>query len=135
MAGLGEVCTHVTSLMFAIEATVKLRDSKSVTQAPAYWLMSAPLKQINYRHVAETDFTSAHETELINFLHEINKGHVKPAIMSIVQPFSDNFIPKEAQCMYPKLLLDLFEEKIHQLPLCIVRKQCNELNIEVTASR
>jgi len=166
MAGLGEVCTHVASLLLAIEATVKLRDSKTVTQAPVYWLLPAPLKQINYRPVAETDFTLAQmkkkhldeaiatgtqttpsrvrqhkevppmsETELINFLHEINKGQVKPAIMSIVQPFSDNFIPKEAQCMYPKLLSDLFDEEIHQLPLCEVRKQCNELKIEVTASQ
>ncbi|KAL3872083.1 hypothetical protein ACJMK2_040038 [Sinanodonta woodiana] len=59
MAGLGEVCTRVASLMFAIEATVKLSDSKTVTQVPAYWLLPVPLKQINYRPVAETDFKSA----------------------------------------------------------------------------
>ncbi|KAL3869644.1 hypothetical protein ACJMK2_042309 [Sinanodonta woodiana] len=128
MAGLGEVCTHVVSLMFAIEATVKLCDSKSVTQAPAYWLLPAPLKQINYIHVDETDFTSAQmkkhldeavatgtqatlldETVLIQLSHEINKGPVKPAIISIVQPISDTFIPTEAQCMYPTMLSDLFD--------------------------
>ncbi|KAL3867452.1 hypothetical protein ACJMK2_044654 [Sinanodonta woodiana] len=36
---------------------------------------------------------------------------------------------------YPKLLSDLFEKEIHQLPLCEVRKQCNELKFEVTASQ
>ncbi|KAL3861842.1 hypothetical protein ACJMK2_007856 [Sinanodonta woodiana] len=153
MAGLGEVCTHVASLMFAIEATVKLRDLKTVTQAPAYWLLlptftSAQMKKkyLDEAIVAGTQTTpsrvrqhkevpSMSETELINFLHEINKGQVKPAIMRIVQHFNDNFIPKETQCMYPKLLSDLFDdEEIHQLPLCEVRKKCNELKIEVTTS-
>ena len=36
MAGLGETCTHVAALLFLIEDTVKLRDSKTVTQEKAY---------------------------------------------------------------------------------------------------
>ena len=32
MAGLGESCSHVASLLWAIEAGVKLRDSMTVTQ-------------------------------------------------------------------------------------------------------
>ena len=36
MAGLGEACTHVAALLFAIEATVKVRDSKMVTEEKAY---------------------------------------------------------------------------------------------------
>ena len=39
MAGLGEVCSHISALLFAIEATVKIRDSKTVTEEPAYWLL------------------------------------------------------------------------------------------------
>jgi uncharacterized Zn finger protein len=30
MAGLGEACTHVAALLFAVDASVKLRDSKTV---------------------------------------------------------------------------------------------------------
>ncbi|WAR27015.1 hypothetical protein MAR_012719 [Mya arenaria] len=35
MAGLGETCTHVASLLFCIEAVVKLRESRTVTEVPA----------------------------------------------------------------------------------------------------
>jgi hypothetical protein len=39
MAGLGEACTHIAALLFAIEASVKLRDSKTVTEEKTYWLL------------------------------------------------------------------------------------------------
>ena len=41
MAGLGEACTHIATILFAIDTTVKIRDSKTVTQEPAYWLLPA----------------------------------------------------------------------------------------------
>jgi hypothetical protein len=39
MAGLGEACTHVAALLFAVDASVKLRDSKTVTDEKSYWLL------------------------------------------------------------------------------------------------
>ena len=59
MAGLGETCTHVASLLFAIEATVKIRDSKTVTEEKAYWLLPSPFKNIEYKEVRKMDFTSS----------------------------------------------------------------------------
>jgi hypothetical protein len=38
MAGLGEACSHMPALLFAIDTTVKIRDSKTVTEEPVYWL-------------------------------------------------------------------------------------------------
>lgn len=32
MAGLGETCSHVASMLWAIEASVRLRDSMTVTE-------------------------------------------------------------------------------------------------------
>ena len=32
MAGLGETCSHVGALLFAVEAAVKIRESRTVTQ-------------------------------------------------------------------------------------------------------
>ncbi|XDV13806.1 hypothetical protein PO909_002133 [Leuciscus waleckii] len=46
MAGLGEVCSHVSALLFAIEATVKLRNSKTVTQEKSYWLLPSAIKKV-----------------------------------------------------------------------------------------
>ena len=59
MAGLGEICTHVAALLFAIEATVKVRDSKTVTEEKAYWLLPAGVSGATYREVSDIDFTSA----------------------------------------------------------------------------
>ena len=32
MAGLGETCTHVSALLFYVDTTVRIRDSKTVTE-------------------------------------------------------------------------------------------------------
>lgn len=39
MAGAGEVFSHVGALLFAVEAAIKIRNSKTVTQEKAYWLL------------------------------------------------------------------------------------------------
>lgn len=57
MAGLGETCTHVAALLFLIEETVKLRDSKTVTQEKAYWLLPTALSKVEYRECQKIDFT------------------------------------------------------------------------------
>ena len=36
MAGLGEACTHVAALLFVVEANVRVREMKTVTQEKAY---------------------------------------------------------------------------------------------------
>ncbi|XP_046553591.1 uncharacterized protein LOC124263024 [Haliotis rubra] len=46
MAGLGESCSHVASMMFAVEAIVRLRETATVTQQPAYWKLPASLKRL-----------------------------------------------------------------------------------------
>lgn len=57
MAGLGETCTHVAALLFLIEETVKMRDSKTVTQEKAYWLLLTALSKVEYRECRKIDFT------------------------------------------------------------------------------
>ena len=36
MAGLGETCSHVAATLFWIKTTVRIRDSRTVTQEKAY---------------------------------------------------------------------------------------------------
>jgi uncharacterized Zn finger protein len=59
MAGLGETCTHVAALLFAVDASVKLRDSKTVTDEKSYWLLPTSVKGVSYKEIREMDFTSA----------------------------------------------------------------------------
>ena len=57
MAGLGECCSHVASLLWACEAGARIRDSMTVTQKSAYWVMPSGMKDIPYAPVKEMDFT------------------------------------------------------------------------------
>ncbi|CAC5418196.1 unnamed protein product [Mytilus coruscus] len=59
MAGLGEVCTHVAALFFAVDASVQLRESKTVTEEKSYWLLPISVKGVSYKQVRDIDFTSA----------------------------------------------------------------------------
>ena len=46
MAGLGESCSHAGAVLFAVEAATRIRDSKTVTQEKAYWLLPAAHREI-----------------------------------------------------------------------------------------
>ena len=55
-AGLGECCSHVASLLWAVEAGVRIRHSMTVTQKEAYWVMPHSVKDVPYARVKEIDF-------------------------------------------------------------------------------
>ena len=56
MAGLGECCSHVASLLWAVECGVRYRESLTVTQQPAYWAIPSGVKDIHYAPVRKIDF-------------------------------------------------------------------------------
>ena len=58
-AGLGECCSHVASLLFSLDIKVRLRDSKTVTEKPAYLMLPQVVKKIDYNLLREIDFTTA----------------------------------------------------------------------------
>ena len=56
MAGLGESCSHVASLLWAVEAGVRLRDSMTVTQKKAYWVLPPSAKDVPYSPLTDIKF-------------------------------------------------------------------------------
>lgn len=46
MAGLGETCSHVASVLWALESGVRLRESLTCTQKKAYWVIPNSVKQV-----------------------------------------------------------------------------------------
>ena len=48
MACLGESCSHVGSLLWALEAGVRARDSMTVTQKKTYWVLPTSVKEVPY---------------------------------------------------------------------------------------
>ena len=57
MAGLGESCSHVASLLWAIEAGCKRRDSLTVTEKRAYWVLPSAVKSVPYSRVKDIQFS------------------------------------------------------------------------------
>ena len=60
MAGLAEVCTHIASILFWLEFTVKKRESMTVTDISyTYWVAPSLQKTANtQKRLVEIDFTS-----------------------------------------------------------------------------
>ena len=58
MAGLGEACSHIASLMFYIEAAVRIRNSITVTEEKAYWMLPSAINKVEYAPVSNMDFAS-----------------------------------------------------------------------------
>lgn len=57
MAGLGESCSHVASLLWAMEAGCKRRDSLTVTEKKAYWVLPSAVKSVPYARVKDIQFS------------------------------------------------------------------------------
>ncbi|XP_061686948.1 uncharacterized protein LOC133506633 isoform X3 [Syngnathoides biaculeatus] len=57
--GLEETCSQVASLLFWVEANIRIRDSKTVTQEKAYWKLPTPVNDVEYGPIGEIDFISA----------------------------------------------------------------------------
>ena len=55
-SGLGECCSHVGSLLWAIEAGVRIRDSMTVTQRKAYWVLPSTVREVPYAPMRSINF-------------------------------------------------------------------------------
>ncbi|KAK6176048.1 hypothetical protein SNE40_014409 [Patella caerulea] len=165
MAGLGEACTHVAALLFSIEATVKLRDSKTVTEEKSYWLLPGSVKGVTYKQCREIDFTSAKtmkkkmdtmldrncssvlstpshnikkiipeptEEELSTFFKSLHASESKPAILSLISPYAEEFVPKPVTEEFPVVLTELRNESCVYMNYNELFKKCQDIKISVT---
>ena len=56
MAGLGETCSHVASLLWATATGVEKRNTLTVTQKSAYWVIPPAIKKVPYAPMSDIDF-------------------------------------------------------------------------------
>ncbi|XP_076034152.1 uncharacterized protein LOC143020978 [Oratosquilla oratoria] len=166
MAGLGESCTHVAALLFSVGATIKLRDSRTVTQSKSYWLLTGSLKGVSYKQCKDINFTSAKkkkldrnidscletdipnpcvnkkyiknqipdpiDIELASFFKSLSSTSTKPALLSLCEPYCEQFAPKSVSLDFPTVLTELKEESAIQLPYDELSNKCRSINLTVT---
>ena len=58
-AGLGSICTHMAAILHYMSIATKIREAKTVTQEPAYWLLPSAVRNAPPAEAAEIDFSSA----------------------------------------------------------------------------
>ena len=126
MAGLGETCFHVVSLLWAIGVGVESRESLTVTQKSAYWVMPPAMKSVTYSALKNTKFVGmrknsevsisvpaakrsippASNTEMSQFFDSL--GDAKPAVLAEVSPYCDAYVPLSLSPELPMVFSDLY---------------------------
>lgn len=104
MAGVAETCTHIGALLFKVEATVRIRGTKTVTDEPAYWILPGNLKKIHAEVGHKIDYsTSASQKKILdqNILAEVStparrsrpqKRKISPANLEDLDPLLDTLL-------------------------------------------
>ena len=143
MAGLGESCSHVASLLWAIEAGCKRRDSLTVTEKKAYWFLPSAVKSVPYSRVKDIQFSKTpsnatsvikessvaapSETELNEFFISINKCSSKPAILSLIPDYADSYVPKSLSPELPDVLSNLYDKGLVNADYPILLKKAEDI--------
>lgn len=117
MAGLGEACSHVSAVLYYLEAAVRHRDGQACTDKENGWLPPY-LSNVPALKLSDIDFSSAamkkrrldgvdktarkkvkapiekpSSEEWKAFLDGIRDSGGKPAVLSITESYCDEFVP------------------------------------------
>ena len=59
MAGLGECCSHIASMLFYVECWTRIHGKLACTEVKCAWLLPSTVKDIRYSKAKDINFTSA----------------------------------------------------------------------------
>lgn len=154
MAGLGEACSHIAALLFAIEARNRLNDTSCTSQLCA-WL-SPSMQNVSYAPIANINFTAPatkrkkvldgtssrcsqpefevsppSDEKISCFIHELSKTG-KPALLSVLPEYCEKYVVDHSRLSLP--LSSLFEASAMELTYNDLLKLCEEVfeHLEVT---
>ncbi|KAG0439811.1 hypothetical protein HPB47_016523 [Ixodes persulcatus] len=127
MAGLGEAYSHIVSILFYLEAVIKSREELTCTDKENAWL-PPQLQTLEGQPVAKIDFASSRTKmrrlgqgtespqqakeatvpttspdEFRSFLAACHQGESRPALLSLVEPYAENYIPVATK--FPQAIL------------------------------
>jgi hypothetical protein len=162
MAGIGETCTHVAALLFFVDATVRIRDARTVTQDPAWWLIPKSLKGVKYSDTKGINFSSAKtmkrkfyalvdspapqaqlksqkrvissptDDEMKQFLDSIHKIGRKTALLSVVKDYSDKFVPHSESMKLPLKLGSIRDKSADAMTNPEIIHVCSKIEINIS---
>ena len=154
MTGLAEACTHIATILFWVEMSIKIRNSKTVT---AYWVNpSMPDKQIKPQMIRNINFRNAKkktdnfenslldvfstkkdtlkrktvdppsENQLDKFFTCLHESKNKAALFRVLQKYAKEFVPQSLS--FSKHVLDsLYKEELTLLSPVEIFSLCEKV--------
>jgi hypothetical protein len=96
LAGLGECCTHVGSLLFKIEAVVRIRERPPETGVSAYWVIPSNMDKVKAKVGYNIDYSTAKTRKKV--LDDDIDGGVEA--LKRADPFSEREVDNNT-CTFP----------------------------------
>ncbi|XP_067941880.1 uncharacterized protein [Watersipora subatra] len=158
MAGLGEACTHIATLMFAAETWTKIRQEASVTDVPEYWMLPSstqlqhPHKQIrdiNFQSASKkrktskvstsspyiSNFPSPTKQEMQSAYQRLHRNGKRAAVLTIAEGYADYFQPKTVTGDWPIDLKTIHNTDLVGAKFDDVLTHADSLDISITSSQ
>jgi len=158
MAGLGEACSHVASVLFAAEANSLTKLQFSSTSLPCSWLPPT-FRSVKFSEIKGIDFSTPQhkrklsmtsesgskskkkctilpptEEHLKNHYLSIAKTSGKPSLLSLVPGMNQSFVPKYVSGELPKPLTHLYDENALSLQFSDLLQKCEEIYDGITVT-
>ena len=85
VAGLGECCSHIASVLFYIEVWTRLNGKIACTQIKCTWLLPTAVKQVDCERIKDINFSLARKlkTDLDNFIERVDSPVSEPSPSSL----------------------------------------------------
>ena len=80
-AGLAESCSHIASVLFYIEAWIRINGNLACTQVECSWLLPTYVNEVSYERVKDIDFSSSRKLKenLDQKINSLEDTAAKPA--------------------------------------------------------
>ena len=87
MAGLGECCSDIASVLFYLEVWTRLNGKLVCTQVKCTWLLPSAVKQVEYARVKDINFSSAKKlkSDLDKSIQSVNSSSIGSRSSSTAQ--------------------------------------------------
>ena len=125
MAGLGECCSHIASVMFYIEFWTRVNGKLSCTQVKCTWILPTYVKEVNYSKIENINFTSAKKlkADLDKSVESLSVGSPMPRQSTPIpaKPKASTLIEKPSEDELSGFFASLSECKVKPVALSLVK--------------
>ncbi|XP_068677854.1 uncharacterized protein [Montipora foliosa] len=157
-AGLAESCSHIASVLFYIEAWIRINGKLACTQVKCTWLLPTFVNEVPYARVRNIDFSSAKklkenldakidclsegqaetgrpnvlspsQAEMTSLFDKLNNCKLKPVTLSLTAKYADHFIAKSRTV---PVVSDLFETENLDLDYHELLQKCAEFKLDIS---